>query len=414
MNTVLTSLKEIKPRYIGLWFKDQLNRPDWFRNMVVDRYAWGVFSIYAHARRSDGKAKAAYTTKVDAEENALKMSKKYGARFVTYKCLFCDGWHVSKTSDRMPTFVEGKTPIEEYNPTGMNNQGGMDMEKILSLNIPDLAPVYGGLRGRTLSSARQYYAWRPLVDAGLRQIIDLRADYKSDAYHKRCEEFGISYYRYPVVRGGKLENEMADHFPELCALIDKGHFYIACAHGLHRTDIALCLYWVFYAADKGIAPPPIRGYREDKGLDTHKIMRALNGMYEYMAHHDGKKPMPIETFRKRKEIIKELSKIKLGTDRMTMSDEVRDKVVNVTGTDTDIVGYWRVVKVDLEEGTEFENEELFETRGEADASCEMCQKKWKEHAWDYREYLSMKYQVRFVPIEAVVEDKCQKLELKDT
>lgn len=141
MNTVLTSLKEIKPRYIGLWFKDQLNRPDWFRNMVVDRSAWGVFSIYAHARRSDGKAKAAYTTKVDAEENALKMSKKYGARFVTYKCLFCDGWHVSKTSDRMPTFVEGKTPIEEYNPTGMNNQGGMDMEKILSLNIPDLAAI---------------------------------------------------------------------------------------------------------------------------------------------------------------------------------------------------------------------------------------------------------------------------------
>ena len=74
-------------------------------------------------------------------------------------------------------------------------------------------------------------------DAGLRQIIDLRADYKSDAYRKRCEEFGISHYSYPVVRGGKLES-----------------------------------------------------------------------MYEYMAHRDGKEPMPIETFRKRKEIIKELSR----------------------------------------------------------------------------------------------------------
>jgi len=66
---------------------------------------------------------------------------------------------------------------------------------------------------------------------------------------------------------------------------------------------------VFYAADKGIAPPPIRGYREDKGLDTHKIMRALNGMYEYMAHRDGKEPMPIEVFRERKNVIKELSKV---------------------------------------------------------------------------------------------------------
>ena len=102
---------------------------------------------------------------------------------------------------------------------------------------------------------------------------------------------------------------MVELFPTLCSLIDKGHFYIACAHGLHRTDIALCLYWVFYAADKGIAPPPICGYREDKGLDTHKIMRALNAMYNYMEKRDGKEPIPIATFRERKDIINKLSKI---------------------------------------------------------------------------------------------------------
>ena len=146
------------------------------------------------------------------------------------------------------------------------------------------------------------------MDAGIRQVIDLRADYTSDAYRKRCEEYGISYFHYPVVRGGRLDNPMAEHFPEFCSIIDKGNFYIACAHGLHRTDIALCLYWVFYAADKGIKPPSICGYREDKGLDTHKIMRALNGMYNYMENRDGKKPMPIETFRERQEIIKRLSK----------------------------------------------------------------------------------------------------------
>ena len=307
MRTVLTSLK-IKPRYIGAWLKDLLSRPDRFRDMVVNRSAWGAFSIYAHVRRSDGRAKISYKNKTETEKAAFDMSKKYGVRFVTYKCLFCDGWHVSKTSTRMPATVESKTPTNGNTATVTNSHGGMDIEKILSLNIPDLAPVYGGLRGRTLSSARQYYAWRPLVDAGLRQIIDLRADYKSDAYRKRCEEFGISYYHYPVVRGGKLENQMAEHFPELCALIDKGHFYIACAHGLHRTDIALCLYWVFYAADKGIAPPPIRGYREDKGLDCHKIMRAINGMFDYMTNRDGKEPIPLEVFRERKNVIKELSK----------------------------------------------------------------------------------------------------------
>ena len=73
-------------------------------------------------------------------------------------------------------------------------------------------------------------------------------------------------------------------------------------------------------------------------------------------------------------------------------------------------GYWRVVKVDLEDGTEFKNEDLFETREEAETNCEECQKKWKEHAWDNREYLSMEYQVRFVTFEEVAEEKRQKLE----
>ena len=308
MKTILMSLKNIKFKYIGCWLKDQLSRPDRFRNLFMNRATWGAFFFYSHARRSDGKPKIAYETKEKAEKGARDMSKKYGTTFVVYKCLFCDGWHVSKTAAHKPTTAEVTTPADKYTATAMNSLGDMDIAKVLSANIPDLAPVYGGFRGRTLSSARQHYAWRPLVDAGVRQIIDLRADYTSNAYRERCEKFGISYFHYPVVRGGKLDNPMVEHFPELCALIDKGHFYIACAHGLHRTDIALCLYWVFYAADKGIAPPPIRGYRKDKGLDTHKIMRALNGMYDYMTNRDGKEPIPIEVFKMRKNVINELSK----------------------------------------------------------------------------------------------------------
>lgn len=310
MGTVLTSLKKINLKQIGCWLKDQLSRPDRFRNLIVDRSAWGAFSIYAHARRSDGKAKIAYSGKVQAEKAALDMSKRHGNPFVAYKCLFCEGWHVSKIISGTPVTKEAnkEDAMERYTGVNTTEAGDMDTEKILSTHIPDLAPVYGGFRGRTLSSANLHYAWRPLVDAGIRQVIDLRADYTSDAYRKRCEEYGINYFHYPVVRGGKLENPMAEHFLEFCSIIDKGYFYIACAHGLHRTDIALCLYWVFYAADKGAKPPSICGYREDKGLDTHKIMRALNAMYNYLENRDGKKPMPIETFRERKEIIKKLSK----------------------------------------------------------------------------------------------------------
>ena len=93
-----------------------------------------------------------------------------------------------------------------------------------------------------------------------------------------------------------------------------------------------------------------------------------------------------------------------------MSNENKERVIDVTASPRSNAGYWRVVKVDLEDGTEFKNEELFESREEADASCEKCQQKWKEHAWDNREYLSMEYQVRFVSMEKVAEEKRQKLD----
>ena len=78
--------------------------------------------------------------------------------------------------------------------------------------------------------------------------------------------------------------------------------------GLHRTDIALCTYWVFYAADKGIEPPPIWGYRREYGHDINKIMRVLNAFYQYMTERECKERMPIEVLKERKKVINELSK----------------------------------------------------------------------------------------------------------
>lgn len=78
--------------------------------------------------------------------------------------------------------------------------------------------------------------------------------------------------------------------------------------GLHRTDIALCTYWVFYAADKGIAPPPIRGHKREDGHNTNKIMRVLNAFYQCITDRDGKEPIPVEVFKERKKVINELSK----------------------------------------------------------------------------------------------------------
>ena len=309
MRTLVVSLKKIRPKYICCWLKDQLSRPDWFRNLIVDRSAWGVFSIYAHAKRSDGKAKIAYASKAKAEKAAFDMSKKYGYPFVSYKCLFCEGWHVSKAVGKD---AHGKTTeeiaLDKYAVMSNTGQDGLDVDRILATKIPDLAQVYGGFRGRTLSSTRQLYAWKTMVESGISQVIDLRADYSSDFYSELCERSGICYFKYPVAYEDVWIAKMVELFPEFCRLIDKGCFYIACAMGLHRTDIALCTYWVFYAADKGIAPPELQGYRKDKGLNPNKIIRVLNAVYKKMIEVNGKEPIPMNLFLERKEIIKEMSK----------------------------------------------------------------------------------------------------------
>ena len=184
----------------------------------------------------------------------------------------------------------------------------LDIERIIQTGIPDIAPVYGGVRGRTISSHKQAYAWKTIVAAGLKQVIDLRKDYSADRYPELCRKYGVDYFHYPIDNDHETIVKMEELFPTFCEKIDEGDFYIACAMGLHRTDIALSTYWVFYAADKGIAPPPIRGYRQEDGHNTNKIMRVLNVFYQYMTEKNGKEPMPIEVFKERKKVINELSK----------------------------------------------------------------------------------------------------------
>ena len=302
-------MMELKTKYIWYWLKDQLSHPGWFERLFVHRTAWGAFTVYSHLRRTDNKEKIGYKTREDAQQAADSMKKKYGAEFVVYKCLYCDDWHVSKdvrATEAKRKASEAKA-LKQFSVKESERSDSLDVELILSTKIPDLAPVYGGFRGRTLSSQRQLPVWSKMVEGGIRQVIDLRADYKSSFYQDLCKKGGVGYFHYPVAYEEERIARMAELFPELCRLIDEGRFYIACAQGLHRTDIALCSYWMFYAADKGMDPPALRGYLKVKGMNTAKIMRVLNALYKYWTEKNGTSPIPEDVFRERKEIIKELN-----------------------------------------------------------------------------------------------------------
>ena len=282
---------------LWIWLADQFKSP----GTILNRKAWGVFSVYSHLRRSDRKAKKVFATKDKALKEAEVLGKRHDAHFSVYKCLYCDGWHVAKDAMKKVEQAEGHFDVKLRSDK-------LDVAKALSTNVPDIMPVYGGIRGRTLSSTKQRHAWKAMAEAGIRQIIDLRQDYSGEEYKELCRQYGMDYFFYPVNWRPEIIAVMVRRFPEFCQLIEKGNFYIACAMGLHRTDIALCCYWMFYGADKGVEPPALNGYVKRKGLKTDKMMRVLGAFYKYVEDTTGKPPIPLEVFKERKRILNELSK----------------------------------------------------------------------------------------------------------
>lgn len=102
MSILIASIQGIKFRYLPVWIKHQLNLDGWVQRLFIQRSAWGAFSVYSHVKRGNGKPKIAYSTKNKAENAAVDMAKKYGKSFTVYKCLFCDGWHVSQDVHGLP------------------------------------------------------------------------------------------------------------------------------------------------------------------------------------------------------------------------------------------------------------------------------------------------------------------------
>lgn len=192
--------------------------------------------MYAHVRRSDRRPKAISDTKERALATADFMAEKYGGKYSVYKCVYCDGWHVAKdsqSSSQSQDAENAKVLAEATTSSVVNSE--LNLEKLMTLDIPDLVPVYGGVRGRTLSSTHQKFAWSAVKKCGIRTIIDLRADGINTHLSGLCEKLGMEYLYNPIDKKTSFIEHTVKKFPQLCQKIDAGNFYIACAMGLHRT-----------------------------------------------------------------------------------------------------------------------------------------------------------------------------------
>ena len=184
----------------------------------------------------------------------------------------------------------------------------MDTEQILKLNIENIDKVYGGVRGTTLSSRHNLRFWPKIKEYGVKTIIELRCDDHSSRLERLCEQYGLNYFEFPIDSRTVANEIIVEKLFNFFKIIDDGNFYIACAMGLHRTDIALSVYWMFHGADKGLPSSYLKGHIvEGKILLerlNNKVYRRLNSLYAYLSEI-GKFDIPNEeVFKERKQRLK--------------------------------------------------------------------------------------------------------------
>lgn len=258
---------------------DQVNREGAFRHIFVTHNAFGIFSIHSHISSRSNKPKVEYSSKEAAQKSAQAMSQKMGVHFSVYKCAFCDGWHIGKNAQNK--IVQPKSVIKPQLPHIQNSY----YEQLKNIGIVDFDAVLGkGIRGRTLSS-HPWFLPR-LKEAGIKNIIDLRTHDTSSKYENLVIEAGMLFHHFEMDSKRTNDRVIIDELPELFKLLDKGSFFISCAMGLHRTDIALSIYYVFHPKVPEEFIPILKGHRVNGKLRLDDIARRLNSLYRNLTEED--------------------------------------------------------------------------------------------------------------------------------
>jgi len=177
-----------------------------------------------------------------------------------------------------------------YDRIDMEKMIKINVERISDFEIPELRFITEdsgiiGVRGRTLSSPKKAWLLSELKAAGIETVIDLRAGDHSDSYPQACDEAGLRYLHFPIDRFRTPDSIIISNLLAFIETINTGGFYISCALGLHRTDIALSLYYLFYPKAK--EPPTLYGHiREDGTLKYDDIFQRAGSVFHSLTDAD--------------------------------------------------------------------------------------------------------------------------------
>lgn len=99
--------------------------------------------------------------------------------------------------------------------------------------------VNGGYIGEKLPKDSSNQVWETLKRAGFKQMIDLRFGHIPQQFIERCEEYGMSYFHYPIHNDPETIASMVENFPKLDELLRTKRFYI---QGRHTSYVMLYIY----------------------------------------------------------------------------------------------------------------------------------------------------------------------------
>ncbi len=163
----------------------------------------------------------------------------------------------------------------------------INKEELTKLKIPNLRLIHNNsLRGEALSSKKNRWALKKIKALGIENIIDLRDKYTSKNYAQLCAQENLNYFHFPIDSSSIDDETIIQNFPLMFNILNKGRYYIACAQGLHRTDIALALNYVYNPNCKDI--PAMAGHKQDN-MDINDIKRRINSIYKKISDEQLKK-----------------------------------------------------------------------------------------------------------------------------
>ncbi len=154
---------------------------------------------------------------------------------------------------------------------------GLDINNIKNLRIGNLRFVENnGLRGETLSSKRHKRFIPILKEYGLKSVIDLRDKFTGENYEDLCKSAGLNYYHIPIDSFKLDTSKIIDKMPLLFKVMDNDNYYMACALGLHRTDIAQTINYLFNPKTHDI--PIMYGHQRNGIFKRDDIMRRIGSI----------------------------------------------------------------------------------------------------------------------------------------